>query len=164
MKVEAIAVSELKIFDGWADAPKGALVQVHEAGTNDVVHGLRCEITTNGSTRACLLRLNGNERGVIFEEGITGPAIDLSGLGELAVTHINPAEFTKAHYEARGFVCATVGKTKQLLVRAALISSTRVFVQLDPTTLGTVLMNLPSPRMWFVGALEIREKEKEGSS
>ncbi len=119
-------ISELKVVVSSEQAPVGTLLQIREQKL-DII-GMRCEIAVNGSRRPYFLPLRGDQRGELIEGALlTGPALDVSSLVDVAVIEPAPRRLTDEDSQLRGIVCEVGAGSGLLVIRAQLGSIATTF-------------------------------------
>lgn len=89
--LDALTLPEIRIFNRWTDAPKGALLQMM-AGDHIVV-GMRTTFKAANGEPNALLVLSGHGPGELITDAyLDGPALDVSDKFEIAAVEPAPVE------------------------------------------------------------------------
>jgi hypothetical protein len=156
--MDSIALSDLRVVTPWTASRSGTLLRVMVLNQGQPLTGLRCK----AFDKECIVALEGDAYAqLITEEGIAGPALDVSNLFELATSAnlLPPASgnvptnvgllylcarqywlrFDALHGERGGFVC----------VHAA-----------DPAQVGEVVEQPPTEILATAASVQLRHRPK----
>jgi hypothetical protein len=156
--MDSIALSDLRIVTPWTASRSGTLLRVFVIDQGQLVTGIRCK----AFDKECIVALEGDAYArLITEEGIAGPALDMSNLFEVA-TSADLLPPTSGHAPKNVgllYLCA-----RQYWLRfQALQGQGGGFVCVhagDSTQLGEVVEQLSNEILATAASIELRHRPK----
>jgi hypothetical protein len=154
--MDSIALSDLRLVTPWTASRSGTLLRVFVLYQGQLVTGIRCR----AFNKECIVALEGEAYGrLITEEGIAGPALDVSNLFELATSaDLLPPKPAQTNVGVL-YLCAR----QYWLHFQALQGQDNGFVCVyasDPAQVGDVMEQLATEILAKVASVELRHRAK----
>jgi hypothetical protein len=162
--LEAIALDKLKIIDSWRNAPSGTILQVTGEGDVPFIGMYSVAEGRFGEPQSYILVLHGDRRGALLDgKELLGPALDVTELVDIRVSHPQPNSFQLQHHMDGNFVCelGTTGSGRFFL-RNGELDIPRYVCLLDMThkiPVGGIITGVLDTRILVIGQIEVVAKE-----